>query len=166
MFFNPPPTTTLWIFTMSSLATFDAELNTAGKTLVAPPPPRTPPRGFVSRLLGYGKTSWRKRALQQTFAAAQLALGERMFAAGIDDGELGAQIAVVDDRIRRAEAAKASTKALRAERQRLLMRLAAAALQEDAPLPGADDEYDNARRAEAALRDCEAGLPGYAAPRG
>jgi hypothetical protein len=32
---------------------------------------------------------WRKRRLSAAFVEAQTALGERMYAAGIDDGELG-----------------------------------------------------------------------------
>jgi hypothetical protein len=84
-----------------------------------------------------------------------------MFAAGIDDGEHGAQITVADDTIRRAEAVKAPTRALRANRQQLLVRLAEAALEEEAPLPGADDEYDQALRAEAALRDYDVSVAGH-----
>lgn len=146
---------------MPSLATFDHGPSTASEILVVPPPSEYTTPGIFSRLLGYGMRPLRRRSLQRTFTAAQLALGERMLAAGIDDGELGAQIALVDDKIRRAEAVKAPTTALRAERTQLLMRLAAAALEDDAPLPGADDEYDHARRAEVALREYEAGGTGY-----
>ncbi len=83
---------------------------------------------------------------------AKLALGERMFAAGIDDGRIGAQTAAVDERIRQAHADQAASKALKAERRTLLLRLAEAALEEDAPLPGADAEYTRARVAQTALR--------------
>jgi hypothetical protein len=69
-----------------------------------------------------------------------------MLAAGIDDGELGAKIAALDERTRRAE------------REGLLAQLAAAALEDDAPLPGADAEYERARAAQAALRRHDAGL--------
>ncbi len=41
--------------------------------------------------------------LRREFVAARLALGERMYAAGIDDGHLAAQIAALDQRILRAE---------------------------------------------------------------
>jgi hypothetical protein len=62
-----------------------------------------------------------------------------------------AQIAAVDQRIRQAEAAGISLLELLAQRRNLILRLAAAALEEDAPLPGADAEYERARLARAAL---------------
>ena len=74
-----------------------------------------------------------------------------MYAAGIDDGQFGAQIAALDQHIRQGHAARVEVKGLQAERRTLLMRLAAAALEEDAPLPGADAEYEAARKAQAAL---------------
>jgi hypothetical protein len=89
--------------------------------------------------------------LRRAFLAAKLALGERMYAAGIDDGRLAAQIAAVDQRLRQAEAAGVSLRELLAKRQDLILRLAAAALAEEAPLPGADAEYEQARLAQAAL---------------
>jgi hypothetical protein len=98
-----------------------------------------------------GARSSRKGSLRRAFLAAKLALGERMYAAGIDDGHLGAQIAAVDQRIRQAEAAGISLLELLAQRRNLILRLAAAALEEDAPLPGADAEYERARLARAAL---------------
>jgi len=90
--------------------------------------------------------------LRRAFTAAKLALGERMYAAGIDDGFLGAPIAALGQRLRRAEAARLPLGPLLAQRRELLLRLAAAALEEVAPLPGADAEYDRARTTEAALK--------------
>jgi hypothetical protein len=69
-----------------------------------------------------------------------------MVAAGIDDGQLGAKIAALDQRTGRVE------------RDRLLLQLAAAALEDDGPLPGADAEYGRARQAQAALRRHDADL--------
>ncbi len=83
---------------------------------------------------------------------AKLALGHRMYAAAIDDGELGAQISALDAKIRLAEAAKTSGEALKAERVKLVRQLADAALAEKGPLPGADAEYATACEAEAALQ--------------
>jgi hypothetical protein len=74
-----------------------------------------------------------------------------MYAAGIDDGQLGAQVAALDRHLGQAQAATTDRKGLKAERRTLLVRLAAAALEEDAPLPGADAEYEAARKAQAAL---------------
>jgi hypothetical protein len=68
-----------------------------------------------------------------------------MFAAGIDDGELGAKIAALGQGTGRVE------------RERLLVQLAAA-LEDDGPLPGADAEYGRARQARAALRRHDADL--------
>ena len=83
--------------------------------------------------------------------AGLAALGERIYTAGIDDGHLGAQIAALALQIRQVHSATTDLKGLKAERRTLLMRLAAAALEEDAPLPGADAEYETARKAQAAL---------------
>ena len=149
---------------MPSLATLDYGPSSPIETPVADTPasstdrPEAATTGVFSRFIEYGSGRWRRRSLRRAFTDAQLALGERMYAAGIDDGELGAQIALVDNEIRRAEAAKAPTKAQRVERVQLLMRLAAVALEEDAPLPGADEEYEAARQAQAALLKDGAGL--------
>ena len=96
------------------------------------------------------------RRLRRAFLAAKLALGERMYAAGIDDGRLAAQIASVDRGILRAETARLSAGPLFNQRRELLLRLAAAALEDDAPLPGADAEYERLRSALTALRQEEA----------
>jgi hypothetical protein len=93
-----------------------------------------------------------KRSLKRAFVHAKIALGERMYAAGIDDGRLGSQIAAVDERIRQTHSSQATGETLKAERRRLLLRLAEAALEEDAPLPGADAEYARARAAQTALQ--------------
>ena len=97
-------------------------------------------------LARYGRGLWRRRSVSRAFADAQLLLGRRMVAAGIDDGELGAKIAALGERTRRAE------------REELLVQLAAAALEDDGPLPGADAEYERARAAQAALQRHDAGL--------
>lgn len=83
---------------------------------------------------------------------AKLMLGRRMHDAGIDDGQLGARIAAVGGELRRAEVRDEPADHLRAERSRLFIQLADAALEFDAPLPGADAEYRRAWQAEAALR--------------
>jgi len=74
-----------------------------------------------------------------------------MYAAGIDDGQLGAQVAALDRHICQDHLAGVAVKGLKAERRMLLVRLAASALEEDAPLPGADAEYETASKAQAAL---------------
>ena len=103
----------------------------------------------------HGMDLWRKRRLKGAFAEAQAALGERMYAAGIDDGELGARISALEEQLRRAKAVGRSTQALKATRRQLVLQLAAAALEDDGPLPGADAEYRRAREAQAALEEYE-----------
>jgi hypothetical protein len=93
-----------------------------------------------------------KRTLTRAFFDAKIALGERMYAAGIDDGRLGSQIAAVDERVCQAHSSQAAGEMLESERRRLLRRLAEAALEEDAPLPGADAEYARARTAQTVLQ--------------
>jgi hypothetical protein len=80
--------------------------------------------------------------------AARAALGERMYFAGIDDGETGAMIAAVEAELRGAT--DLQIRRLRAERGRLIRRLADAALENDAPLPGADAEFERAWAAQTA----------------
>src|ERR1019366_3899881 len=100
-------------------------------------------------LAKHGMNYWRKRRLTVAFVEAQAILGERMFATGIDDGEHGAKIIALDEQLRRAERFNGSTLALKVERRRIVLQLAAAALEDDGPLPGADAEYRRAREAQA-----------------
>ena len=99
------------------------------------------------QLAKHGMDLWRKRRLSGAFEEAQAALGERMYAVGLDDGENGAKINALDEQLRRAEAVEA----LKATRYQLVLQLAAAALEDDGPLPGADAEYHRARETQAAL---------------
>jgi hypothetical protein len=110
-----------------------------------------------------GARSSLKERLQRALLAAEIDLGERMWAAGIDDGSLGAQITALDQRIRQAGTTRLPLGPLLAERRELLLRLAAAALEEEAPLPGADAEYERARAALAALKEA-GGRPATATP--
>jgi hypothetical protein len=110
------------------------------------------------RLARYVKAWRRRRASGQALADAQLALGRRMYIAGIDDGESGVRMRFLNDGGRGAEAAQPSGKALDAERAKVLIRLAVSALAEEAPLPGADLAYRHAREAHAALRKHDADL--------
>ena len=103
------------------------------------------------QLAKHGMDLWRRRRLSSAFVEAQTALGERMYSAGIDDDEHGAKISALDGQLRRAEAIGGSTQTLRAACRQLVLQLAAAALEDDGPLPGADAEYRRAREAQAAL---------------
>jgi hypothetical protein len=74
-----------------------------------------------------------------------------MYAAGIDDDETGAQIAALDARLTADGLAPGEAQELRARRLLLLIRLADAALEDDAPLPGADTEFELALQLKQAL---------------
>jgi hypothetical protein len=116
-----------------------------GALLSAPP----------TRLVKYGQGLWRQRSLAQAYYEARLALGQRMYRSGIDDGLLGVQLRDLEIRICRSRATQAPSKALKLQREKLLLQLADAALAEEGPLPGADDEYQQARKVEAALAEMQ-----------
>ncbi len=78
----------------------------------------------------------RKIAPEQALLDAKYALAERMLAAGIDDGYLGGVINSLDAEIGKDGASNMRARTLLAERRSLLLRLAEAALEFDAPLPG------------------------------
>ena len=107
--------------------------------------------GKPLRIAKQGMYLWRKRQLSGAFVEAKVALGECMYAARIDDGELGAKISALNEQLRRAEAVGVSSQALKAARRHLVIQLASAALEDDGPLPGADAEFRRARDAQAAL---------------
>jgi hypothetical protein len=97
-----------------------------------------------------------KPSPEQALRDAKYALGERMLNAGIDDGHVGARIAMIDARIRTAQNRAEPTDALLCERRMLVLMLADAALEVDAPLPGAQPEYEKARACEAAFEAARA----------
>jgi hypothetical protein len=110
------------------------------------------------RLAHYGLAVWRSRSLGRAYSDALLVLGQRMYAAGIDDGEIGAKISAVAEQLLRVGVSGVSAEALRAEREKLFRQLAACALEDDAPLPGADAEYAESREAQAALKSHDSGV--------
>jgi hypothetical protein len=91
------------------------------------------------------------RLLAAAFADARRTLGRQMFAAGIDDGETGEQIAAIDASLAFEGLEGGEAQDLRSQRTLLLIRLADAALENDAPLPGADDEFAQALALKHAL---------------
>jgi hypothetical protein len=115
-------------------------MSTATVPTVSPAPPSL--LGRPIRWLQSARDRRRTRLLDDAFSEARLALGRRMYAAGIDDGETGEQIVALDAAL--AAGSAATTQELRARRTRLLIQLADAALEDDAPLPGADAEFEHA----------------------
>jgi hypothetical protein len=107
------------------------------------------------RLAKYGRETRRKQSPAQGFYEARLALGQSMYRSGVDDGQLGAQISDLEERINRAKATQAPSKALKLQQEKLILQLADAALAVQGPLPGADTEYQKARRAQAALAEIQ-----------
>jgi hypothetical protein len=67
-----------------------------------------------------------------------------MFAQGIDDDESGAKIAAINSQLADDRLSGGEAQELRASRNLLYVRLADAALESDAPLPGADVEFEHA----------------------
>ncbi len=88
--------------------------------------------------------------LEQIFHKARIALGEQMVVAGIDDGEIGEQLAALAEEIRQASWSQAALHEIKGEPERLILHLADLALEEDGPLPGAEKEYQRARKAQLA----------------
>jgi hypothetical protein len=106
---------------------------------------------FLGKLYKNGHRAWSKQSWALAHYQARLDLGQSMYKAGIDNGQLCAQIHDLDERILRAATIQAPSKALKLQREKLILQLADTALAEEGPLPGADIEYQKARQAEAAL---------------
>jgi hypothetical protein len=68
-----------------------------------------------------------------------------MWMSGIDDGSIGKRLVRLEVRMRQSGLNPASIQALQAIHTVLLLRLADLALEDDAPLPGADEEFQRAR---------------------
>ena len=86
----------------------------------------------------------RSRLLDEAFAEARIVLGRQMYVGGIDDDETGVKIAELDRALAAAESSSGEAQDLNARRTLLLIHLADAALEDDAPLPGADTEFKHA----------------------
>jgi|SRR5262245_13586393 len=103
------------------------------------------------RFVRAARTRRRRETLERDYRAARFALGERMFAAGIDDGETCARIASTDQQLLKINLAGRPRELLKARRIALVFKLADAALEDDAPLPGADEEFVHALALKQAL---------------
>jgi hypothetical protein len=125
-------------------------------------PAATRPTGsFLSRLPAFveaplrfvraARSRRRRDTLERDYRAARLALGKKMFAAGIDDGETSARIAATDQQLLQINLTGRPRDLLEARRTALVLRLADAALEDDAPLPGADAEFAHALALKQAL---------------
>jgi hypothetical protein len=81
----------------------------------------------------------------ESAAAARLALGKQMYFAGIDDGKMYGAIRTLTRAVSAPWLDFDRQTELRAQREQLFLQLADEALQYDAPLPGAEREYDRVR---------------------
>jgi hypothetical protein len=104
------------------------------------------------RLARYGKDRWRARSLRGKEQKAQLALGERLLASGGGNPKVRQQLTAIDQTIQAAQAGKQPTKALKAQREQLLLQLAASALSMPAIPRGAETELKQVQDTRAALR--------------
>jgi antitoxin component YwqK of YwqJK toxin-antitoxin module len=103
-------------------------------------------------LVKYGAVLWRGRSARREATSALRALGERMFRSGVGDPQVRSQIAALEDKVRQAEAAKQPTKALNAERESLLLRLAEPALTQKGIIKPAEAEHQKALDTQATLQ--------------
>lgn len=103
------------------------------------------------RLARYGGGIWRRRSLRGKACRAQSALGQRLLETNGGDAQLRERLQNLDERIRAAQAAKGSTRALRAERQALVRQMGAGALTQLVLPAGLEAEMSQARDAESAL---------------
>lgn len=88
-------------------------------------------------------------------------LGFRMWSAGIDDGETGVKIEELQERLRYARKADLPLYGMESLLSELFVRLGLAALDEDAPLPGADEEYAAALKWKTAIIHQETSSDGW-----
>jgi WD40 repeat protein len=105
----------------------------------------------TARLIGYGYGIARTRVLLRKARGAQLALGNRMYEAGLGDEAIRGQITSLDDRIASVGLGKGSTKQMEAEKKGLMIRLAADALAQDVAPTGAAAEHGGAIAARDAI---------------
>jgi len=95
------------------------------------------------------------RGLRKASQEKRVALGRKMYDSQLGEQSLRDRLAAVDDQLESAKAANGSTKSLLTEQKGLLIRLADAALAQQQPPAGAEDEWSNARTASDALSSHE-----------
>jgi antitoxin component YwqK of YwqJK toxin-antitoxin module len=120
--------------------------------------------GQIARLVRNAKARRRQRLLKRASLAAQLNLSQKMVQVGVGDLQLRSQIATQEQRIREAETAKRATNPLIVERDKLLLKLAAAALAQQKAALGTEADFAKARAADNLLRRHVATLTGAKVP--
>jgi hypothetical protein len=106
----------------------------------------------TARLVGYRRRMWRGSTLNKVARNADLALGQRLYEAGLGETSLRNRIAELDAKVCDARAAKVPTKALEAQRMALHLQLAAAGHAEVSPPAGVETEYAEAKVAHSMLQ--------------
>jgi hypothetical protein len=110
------------------------------------------------------KNVWRRRSLQQTAAAAQTTLGQKLYEARAGDPQLREQIRGLGEQINSAAVSGTKTPRLVAERRQLLLRLADPFLDRPAPPPPIAEAHQQARAARDLLRSHEARMKAAGGP--
>lgn len=102
----------------------------------------------TARLAGYGRASWRKRSLRQAVQVAEVALGQRMDAAGVGDQGLRAELAGLDGATHAGEPDRNASTRVQAKREQLLRQLASVAYVRQPP-PGREHEWASLKNVRA-----------------
>jgi hypothetical protein len=109
--------------------------------------------GQVARLVKYGVALWRGRSIQREAISAKCALGQHMVETGQGDPEIRSQVAVLAEKISKVELAKQPTKTFQAERDSLLLRLAAQPPKQNGPNGKIEPQVARAKEAEAKCQE-------------
>jgi uncharacterized protein (TIGR03067 family) len=105
----------------------------------------------TARITAYAAALVRSYFLGRHLYEKQLALGEKLYQAGLGDQNLRQQIAQIEERIRNVQAAKASTRLLRTERKGLHIRLTESYLENESVPPEVEQEHRGAQKAKESL---------------
>ena len=100
---------------------------------------------------------FRRRSLRRSALEAQAVLGQRLHQLKVGDEQLRGQVDTLNERLLSLEATLGKTRAAKAERRGLLLRLAAPVLAQERAPAGAESEHARARAAQAALLSYQEG---------
>lgn len=125
--------------------------------------------GQTERAFRFAQGKWHQRSLRKAVPHARLTLGQRLVEKQCGDVQVRGQIAALDEKIRILTEGKGSTKAPKAERDRLIMALADEALGKSTAPPGVEEDYQKATKAQSDIQahtDKMANLRGGLFPKG
>ena len=108
--------------------------------------------GQTERAFRFAQGKWHQRSLRKAVPHARLTLGQRLVEKQCGDVQVRGQIAALDEKIRILTEGKGSTKAPKAERDRLIMALADEALGKSTAPPGVEEDYQKATKAQSDIQ--------------